>query len=131
MGSIYDCYKKLDYLFDLVIEIQKLGKTRTGVVRKTRIATFDEYEEFEFSYDAIAAKYNRDILEKESVSEILATPEQLKEIKRLIALLKVPEDAIEKWCAKANCTQLEDMNSEHIEKCIANLQEKINAKESK
>ena len=30
LGQTYDCYKKLDYLFDLVFEIQKRGKERVG-----------------------------------------------------------------------------------------------------
>lgn len=131
IGSTFDCFKKLDYLFDLVIEIKKLGRTRTGIVRKTRIATFDEYEEFEFSYEAVAAKYNRDIMEKEAVSEVLATPEQLKEIKRLTALLKTPAETIERWCSKANCESLDEMNSDTLAKCIVHLQEQINGKESK
>ena len=31
LGQTYDCYKKLDYLFDLVFEVQKRGKERVGI----------------------------------------------------------------------------------------------------
>ena len=130
IGLTYDCYKKLDYLFDLVLEIQKLGKVRTGVVRKSRIATFDEYEEFEFSYKVIAQKYGADVLEKNAEAEVLAVPAQIKEVARLIELLKIPAENIDKWYAKANCGSFEEMSSTHIDACIAQLQKKINTKEN-
>lgn len=125
IGSTFDCYKKLDYLFDLVIEIRKLGLKRTGIVRKTRIATFEEGEEFEFSYDQIANKYGRDIIEKKAKSEELASPAQVKELKHLIHVLKVPEDTVDKWLAKAHSSSLSDMASDVIAKCIESLQAKL------
>ncbi len=33
LGQTFDCYKKLDYLFDLVFEIQKRGKERVGIIK--------------------------------------------------------------------------------------------------
>ncbi len=44
LGQTFDCYKKLDYLFDLVFEIQKRGKDRIGIVKKTRIEKFQDLE---------------------------------------------------------------------------------------
>lgn len=128
LGSTFDCYKKLDYLFDLVIEIKKHGLKRFGHVRKTRIATFQEGEEFEFSYKTIADKYGKDILEKKAIAEVLATDEQVKEMKRLIALLKIPEDVTDKWLSAANSSSFSEMSSDKIVKCIESLQQRVNGK---
>lgn len=129
LGTTFDCYKKLDYLFDLVIEIKKHGLKRFGAIRKTRIATFNEGEEFEFSYKTMAEKYGRDIIEKKPTAELLATVDQVKEVKRLIALLKVPEDVIEKWLHAANSSNLSEMGFDKMVKVIESLQNKLNGKE--
>lgn len=129
LGTTFDCYKKLDYLFDLVIEIRKHGLKRFGHVRKTRIATFQEGEEFEFSYKTISDKYGKDILEKQPIAEVLASIEQVKEVKRLIALLKVPDDVVEKWLSAANSSSFNEMSLEKITRCIEALQQKVSGKE--
>ena len=71
--NTFDCYGKLDYLFDLVFEIQKRGKERVGIVRKTRCVGFEEGEVFPFSYDEIANRYGREVLERSASQEVLAS----------------------------------------------------------
>lgn len=124
LGKTYDGYKKLDYLFDLVFELQKRGKQRVGVVKKTRIESFPDGESFPFSYEEIAQRYGKDILEREAVPEVLATHEQVEELHRLIDLFKIPEDSIDKWLKKCNSETLEEMNTEAIQKIINHLHDK-------
>jgi len=125
LGHVPDCYKKLDYLFDLVIEVKKYGSKRVGIVKKTRIEGFKEDETFEFSYKTIAQKYGSDNLEKQSEALDLASEEQVKEIKKYIELMKIPVDVYEKWLTKANVETFEEMDSDKIQKCIDMLKEKI------
>lgn len=125
LGQTFDCYKKLDYLFDLVFEIQKRGTHRVGLVKKSRIESFPDSESFPFSYDEIADRYGRHILERDSVAQELATHDQVKEITRLIDLLKVPEEMFQKWLDKASSESWEDMQKDSIQKCIDHLQSKI------
>jgi hypothetical protein len=117
----FDCYGRLDYLFDLVFQIQKRGKERVGVVRKTRCNGFEEGEVFPFSYDAIADKYGRQVLERKAEVETLASHEQVREVTRLVELLKVPADTTEKWLDKAQAETWAEMPAEAIAKCIAHL----------
>lgn len=126
LGSTYDCYKKLDYIFDLVFEIQKRGKERVGLVKKTRIQSFQDDETFPFSYNEIAERYGRKNLEKNAVAEKLATPEQVEELSKLVDLLKVDEEIITKWLKKADSECFEEMESNSIEKCIEHLKSKLN-----
>lgn len=125
IGQTFDNYKKLDYLFDLVFEIQKRGKQRIGIVKKSRIEAFGDGENFPFSYDIIADKYGREILERDAVAEKLADKSQVEELTRLVELLKVPEETVHKWLEKSNATILSEMNYDIIQKCIDHLQDKI------
>jgi len=131
LGTTFDCYKKIDYLFDLVIEIKKFGLKRIGHVKKTRISTFEEAEEFEFGYDVIANKYGRDVMESVVTNEKLANKEHIEEILHLVRVLNVPLETLEKWFTKASCESFEDMSEEHIVKCIDALNKQIQRKETK
>lgn len=121
----FDCYAKLDYLFDLVFQIQKRGKERVGITKKTRCAQFEEGEVFPFSYEEIAGRYGRPVLERGAVSETLATPEQVTEIKRIVELLKVPSETTEKWLDKAMAESWEEMPTDAIQKCITHLNNQV------
>lgn len=120
-GMTFDCYGKLEYLFDLVFELQERGKERWGVIRKTRIEAFPKGESFKFSYDEIASRYGRDLLERTAAPQVLASPEQVEELNRLITLLKIPNDTTDKWLDKAQAETFAEMPSEVIEKCIDHL----------
>jgi len=125
LGQTFDCYKKLDYLFDLVFEIQKRGTHRVGLVKKSRIEAFPDTESFPFSYDEIANRYGRHIIERDAVAQELASIEQVNELLRLIELLKVPAETYQKWLDKASSECWEDMQKESIQKCIDHLKSKI------
>jgi len=125
IGTTFDCYKKLDYLFDLVFEVQKRGKEHFGIVKKSRLEEFNDSEQFPFSYDEIAKRYGKDILEKDSIAQELASEEQVREIKRLIDLIKVPEEDWQKWLDKASSASWDEMPSATIQKCIDHLVKKL------
>lgn len=125
IGQTFDCYKKLDYLFDLVFQIQKRGKDRVGIVKKSRIESFQDMDTFDFSYDEIAKRYGKEILERDSVAQELAEPAQVKEIMRLIDLIKVPEEIYQKWLDKASSARWEEMPKDAMQKCIEHLTSKI------
>jgi hypothetical protein len=125
LGNTYDCYKKLDYIFDLVFEIQKRGEKRVGIVKKTRIEKFEDGSSFDFSYKEIAKRYGKESLEKDAVAEVLATNEQVTELRKLIALLKIEDETVQKWLKKAESESIDEMNSGSIQKCIDHLKSKI------
>jgi hypothetical protein len=129
LGQTFDCYKKLDYLFDLVFEIQKRGSDRVGLIKKSRIETFPDTEHFPFSYDEIAKRYGRDVLERDAVSQELADEPQVKELVRLIELIKVPVEVSQKWLDKACSEKWEEMPKDAIQKCIDHLKSKIQGEE--
>lgn len=125
LGQTFDCYKKLDYLFDLVFEVQKRGKDRVGLVKKSRIESFPDTEHFPFSYEEIAKRYGKEILERDAIAQELADSEQVTEILRLIDLIKVPEEVFQKWLDKSSSEKWEEMPKDAIQKCIDFLKSKI------
>jgi hypothetical protein len=125
IGQTFDCYKKLDYLFDIVFRIEKFGKERRAYVDKSRIKEFPENEFFPFSYEEISKRYGIDMLEKDAVPEVLASQEQVLKLKSLIALLNIQEDVTDKWKAKANAETFNEMTQDAIQKCIEFLLSKV------
>lgn len=125
LGQTFDCFKKLDYLFDLCIEIQKRGKDRVGIIKKTRIESFPDGETFPFSYDEIANRYGKEILERDAVAQELADNDQINELLRLIELLKVPDETWQKWLDKASSQSWSEMPYESMAKCIDHLNSKL------
>ena len=129
-GITYDCYPKLDYLFDLVIELQKRGKDRVGIVRKTRLEEFPDGEVFPFSYTEVAKRYGVDILERKATAEQLASDEEIAELNRLVDLLSIDGATVGKWLAKAGAASFEEMPATLAGKCISFLESKIENKEN-
>jgi hypothetical protein len=129
IGDTFDCYKKLDFVFDLVLEIQKRGKERIALVKKSRIESFANSEPFQFSYSAIAKYYGKEILERDAVAQELADENQIREIIRLIDLIKVPEETYKKWLDKSGSEKWEEMPKDAIQKCITHLESKIKGEE--
>lgn len=114
----FDCYAKLDYLFDLCIYISKRGNERVGIVRKTRFAAFPEGETFPFTYDEIATRYGRDILERDAKPQELATPEQVAELGALLEPRKDAEELRTKWLDKAEAETFAELPRDVATKCI-------------
>lgn len=131
LGQTFDCYKKLDYLFDLVFEIQKRGQDRIGLVKKSRYEGFPDTDQFPFCYDEIAKRYGKEILERDAVAEVLATQEQVDRLDDLIELYKEPEETVQKWLDKANATTFEEMSESIIVKLIAHMENKDKPKGDK
>ncbi len=118
LGHTFDGWRQLDYWFDLVIELGKRGRKRMAKVVKTRVGSFPDEEQFEWSYEAIKARYDASMLEKESQAVTLATPEQVGEINALLSVVRLPDGTTDKWFAKAGVETWEDMPADLLGKCI-------------
>jgi RecA/RadA recombinase len=125
LGQTFDAYKKLDYLFDLVLEIKKEDKKRFAIVKKSRIQTFEELEKFEFNYETIADKYGKSSIESEAKKEELSTKEQLVEFYKYCELLHVEDETKQKWLEKGMSATFEEMNRDSMDKLIVYLKDKI------
>ncbi len=117
VGITFDSWKKLDYVFDLVIRLEKQGKRRMAFVKKTRIEEFPDGDVFEWSYEELAKRCGTTIAAK-AVTSPLANAEQVAEIEKLIKVVALREGTVDKWFKKAHVESWADMTSDAIQKCI-------------
>lgn len=121
IGKTYDGPKGLDYMFDMVFEVQRRGKDRVGVVRKTRLEAFPEGETFPFSFDTIAEKYGRSVLERDAQPVQLISPANVARLRDLLDARKDGADLLDKWLTKAQAEEIEELPADVADKCIAFL----------
>jgi len=125
IGKIPDCWDKLIYSLDLAFQAVKRGPDRKAVVRKSRLIGFPEGDSFALDYAAFSERYGKDIMEKPAAPIVMASPEQVAEITRLVDLLKIDADTTEKWLEKANAENFSEFNVSQAEKIIKSLKSKI------
>lgn len=127
IGTTFDAWDKIEYELHLCLNIIKLGPDRKAKVGKTRLLGFTEGDVFPWSYASFAERYGRDIIEKEAKPVSLATAEQVAEIGRLLATIKIPDGQVEKWFTAAGVTTWEEMDDEKAGKIIEHLKGKMAA----
>lgn len=125
LGTTFDGWKRLPYIFDLVLELERRGKKRVAIVRKTRLEGFPDGEEFDFSYEEIARRYGVDEIGREAVPATPAAPEQVATLKSLIDTVRLDEGVVDAWLKKAGVDELEDMPADAVTKCIEFVRKKI------
>jgi len=118
VGQTFDCYAKLDYLFDLVLELERRGTDRVAIVRKSRLDGFPLDTVIPFSYDEIAERYGRAILERDAVPVPLASTEQCAKLRELLAERKNGDELLDKWLDKSQSASIEEMPADVAQKCI-------------
>lgn len=118
VGQTFDAWDKLEYELHLCLNIIKAGDKRIAKVRKSRLLQFPDTSTLPWSYLDFAERYGKDVIEKKGKQITLANEDQLKELKKLLDVVKIPEGEIDKWFTKANVSKFEEMDSETIAKTI-------------
>jgi hypothetical protein len=125
IGQTFDCWDKLEYELHLCLEVFKQGPQRKAKVRKSRLTGFPDADSFPWSYTDFATRYGKDIIEAAATQIELATPEQVAEIDRLLALVKIEPATIDKWKAKAGAETFAEFNSKQAAGVIESLKKQI------
>jgi hypothetical protein len=122
---VADIWDKLQYELDLNLQAIRRGNSRVAMVKKSRLLGFPETETFPLEYEEFAARYGKDFIEG-AVSQItLASADQVAEIKRLLDLLKLPQNEIDKALNKAKAEDWSELTDEQADAYIAYLKKKI------
>jgi hypothetical protein len=121
IGKTYDGPKGLDYMFDMVFEVQRRGKERAGIIRKTRLESFPEGEAFPFSYEEIAKRYGREVLERDALPVALIDAGTASRLQELLDARKDGADLLDKWLTKAQADDIAELPADVAAKCIAFL----------
>jgi len=125
IGETFDGPDKLGYELHLILTVVKNGPTRRAKIGKSRLTGFPEGTVFPWSYEEFAARYGKDVIEREATQLVLASPEQISEVKRLLDIVKVADDWQEKVFKKADIEDWSEIDAEKIVAIIESLKGKI------
>lgn len=132
-GVTFDGYKKLDYIFDLWIQLRRQAKRepsspRIAHVAKTRLAEFPDQSEFLWSYAELCQRFGKDRIESGVSNITLATPEQVQRFRFLAN--EIGEDgrkALKIDRALATVEDIADMPAERMAKGIELMEKHLAA----
>jgi len=127
IGVTFDSMRGDDYLFDLVFQVERKNGELIAKTIKER-AEIDKNKfpaDFVWSYENFCKFYGKEIIEKEVTPIVMATKEQIARANKLIGVVKVDEDTVNKWLAKADVDSFDDMSGEQIQKVIDFLDKKV------
>lgn len=127
IGKTSDANEKLEYSLGTVINLKRMGEKVKAYIEKSRYPELKTFEmmEFDNGYEALCSRLGRGLFEREVKPEDLATPEQIVEFNRLIEVLSVPEEIVQKYIINARSTTVDQMNKEIMEKTINHLLKKV------
>lgn len=126
VSQTFDCYPKLDYVFDLILRIERRGKnTRKAFIEGSRIKSFPELELIDFSYEEITNRYPLTMIEKTIAPEILVSHEKLTEFLRLVELLNVPEEITDKWLKIELANSFDEIKDSRMDIYLNQLNKKL------
>lgn len=131
IGKTSDVNEKLEYSLGTVINLRRMGDKVKAYIEKSRYPELKTFEmiEFDNGYDALCNRLGKKLFEREVKPEDLATPEQIIEFNRLIEVLSVPEEIVQKYIINARATTKEQMNREIMQKTIDHLLNKVKGEE--
>lgn len=138
-GRQPDVWDKWSYELDLVLRIVKLGKgIREAIVTKSRLRGFPEFERFylqqngqDVGYANFLERFKQDYpdaaqsIAAESKPVVLATPDEVAEIMRLLEIVKIPEETQSKWFAKAGVDSFAEFTHEQAAGVLSLLNSKL------
>jgi hypothetical protein len=133
IGKLPDVWDKLVYELDLGLRVIRRGKAypATSIVTKTRLQGFPDGESFPLDYCEFAQRYGKDYIESDMKTIVLASQDQIDEIKRMVEVLKISPEETEKLLTKAGATEWKELNVDQAAQTLNWLNKKITGKADK
>ena len=130
LGVTFDGWKRLDFIFDLVLELRKISPTkRKAKVVKSRLPNFPDGEVFDWTYNALSERANVEELQREAVAIKVATKEQIEQITKIAGNMQDGDDFVQNCIDKAKVEFLSDMPRDKADKMLVAMRKKIGASE--
>lgn len=121
IGVTFDAFDKLEYELHLCLNIFKVAGQHKARVTKSRLLGFKDAEVIDWSYPVFAERFGKELLEGVAKPVVLATADQLEELKGLFERVKLPEDFEEKCLKKAQCESWSEMDSDKVKTTIEHI----------
>ena len=127
VGKASDVNDKMEYSLGTVINLRRMGDKVKAFIEKSRYPELKTFEliDFDNGYDTLSQRLGKNLFEREVKTEDLATPDQLKEFQRLIEVLGIPEETVNKVIITGRASCREQLNKEFLQKTIDHFLKKI------
>lgn len=123
--TTFDGWDKLEYDLNLWLELVLTGRKRDLVVRKSRLKGFVLGNSYPAEYPTFARLYGQEIIEKPTEQVILASLDQLAEVKRLLAVFNVSIEDQQKALKNYNVEDFEELSETQIKIIIESLNKRL------
>lgn len=133
IGKAADVNEKIEYALGSVINLRRQGKKVRAFIDKSRypkLPTGDSLE-FDHGYNLLCDLMGKEVFEKDSICELLATPEQIERVNTLIINLNVPEEWINKRLTTCRASSLETLNQKDMQELIDLMLDRVKIKGAK
>lgn len=120
VGKTFDINDKMAYSLGAVWNLKLMGQTRKMFIEKSRYAEMKtgEFIDFNQGYDVLKDLFGEEVFKRESKITELASNDQIGECKRLIKLLNIPDEKVQKIVINAKSQSLEDMEKVKMDEFI-------------
>ncbi len=127
VGKTYDINEKMAYSLGTVLNLRQHGNSKKAYVEKSRYPQMKlgELIDFQDGFETVEKIFGDEIFQSESEIEVLATPEQIAECKRLIEVLSIPDETVQKILIKGQAQSLDEMKGDLVQKCIDSFKLKL------
>ena len=128
IGKTFDINEKLAYSLGAVLNLQLRGKSRKLFIEKSRYSELKtgEFIDFDDGYETIKNLFGEEIFVREVKVEALATTDQLKEFERLVALLTITDEKVNKMLISAKASAIEEVSQEFMDRVLTKLKANLN-----
>lgn len=124
-GTTWDGPEKLDHDLDLWLETKVVGNSWNATVKKSRIDAFKFGASMPLDFEAFKKMYGEAVVDRPIKPIVLATTEQVAQIRHLVEVLKIAEEELDKWLLKAQATEIEDLSTDNAAKFLVWLNKKV------
>ena len=128
IGTIPDAWDKVGHKIDLLCESKLDNGQGQMVIKGSRYEAFPIGRTLPMDYAVFSQLYGKEIIEKESTPIVPAPLEDIAEIKRLITLLKVDPEKVDKWLTTAQAEEIDDLSKEFSDKILTILNNEVKGK---
>ena len=126
IGTTFDGWKRLPYIFDLVLLLTKNTPTkRFAKVEKTRIESFPDGETFEWCLSALAERYSVEELERSAEQIEIAESFQIETINKMSEVMAAGDEYVANCMKKIGIDDLTDLSVEQANKMMLDMKKKV------
>ena len=128
VGITFDGWKRLDYIFDLVLELRRSSPTkRIASVVKTRIDSFPDGDTFDWGYKNLSERYDPKEMERAVEVIEVASVDQCQAITAMAEKMVDGGDFIGKCLKKAGVDALSDLGADQADAMIDHIRKTLGA----